>query len=314
MIFLTTSSAFFLATSFFHPGKDIEAKTPRPSQEQVNHSLALLGLDPNRSAWSKYVDWLTGIVTRWDWGRSPNGQYVNYEFGTRVLVSTQLYTLAILLTLLIGIALGVFSASRQYKISDRVITGYSYLTFIVPAPVAYFLIQQIAININQSAGKRIFYVTGSSSTDIQGVLPQLLDFSAHFIVPLFAITVLGWAGYQVGQRQFLLDNINADFVRTARATGLSKNAAIRKHALRVSFIPVAQSIAFTIPAIFTGGFFAESIFAWHGIGKWSIDAISNNDVSVAVATTAFGSVIFAIGAVLADIATTLVDPRARVSS
>ncbi|AJT42084.1 ABC transporter permease [Psychromicrobium lacuslunae] len=313
MIFVTTSAAFFLATAFFHPGKDMESRSPRPSQEQINASLASLGLDPNRSAWDKYIDWLVGIFTRWDWGRSPNSQYVTHEFGTRVWVSTQLYGLAILLTLLIGVALGVYAASRQYKFGDRVITGYSYFTFIIPLPIAYFLIQQIAININNSAGQRIFYVTGSSSEGVEGFFPQLLDYGAHFVVPLFAITVFGWASYQVAQRQYLLDNINADFVRTARATGLSKNAAIRKHALRVSFIPVAQSIAFTVPAIFTGGFFAESIFAWHGIGKWSLEAILNQDVSVAVATVAFASVIFAIGAILADFATTIVDPRVRVS-
>jgi len=126
------------------------------------------------------------------------------------------------------------------------------------------------------------------------------------------MTIFGWAGYQIAQRQYLLDNVNADFVRTARAKGLTRNQAIRKHALRVSFIPVAQSIAFTIPAIFTGGFFAEAIFAWPGIGLWSIQAISLQDVNVATATLAYGSVIFAIGAILADFATTLVDPRVRV--
>jgi peptide/nickel transport system permease protein len=110
----------------------------------------------------------------------------------------------------------------------------------------------------------------------------------------------------------LLDNVNADFVRTARAKGLSRNQAIARHALRVSFIPVAQSIAFTIPAIFAGGFFAEKIFAWPGVGSWSIDAISLQDVNAATATLAYGSVIFAIGAILADFATTLVDPRVRV--
>ncbi len=76
----------------------MESRSPRPSQEQIDNSLALLGLDPHRSAWDKYVDWLGGIFTRWDWGRSPNAQHVSAEFGTRVWVSTQLYTLAILLT------------------------------------------------------------------------------------------------------------------------------------------------------------------------------------------------------------------------
>ncbi|MCQ9360145.1 ABC transporter permease, partial [Corynebacterium sp. 142RC1] len=125
--------------------------------------------------------------------------------------------------------------------------------------------------------------------------------------------IMSWGGYQIAQRQYLLDSVNADFVRTARAKGLTRNQAIRRHALRVSFIPVAQSIAYTVPAIFTGGFFAEAIFAWPGIGLWSVQAIGAQDVNAAVATLAYGSFIFAVGAIIADIATTVVDPRVRIS-
>ncbi|MFP5313220.1 MAG: ABC transporter permease, partial [Actinomycetes bacterium] len=205
-----------------------------------------------------------------------------------------------------------YSAARQYKFQDRAITSYSYLAYIIPAPIAYFLVQLGAISINESIGNRIFFVTGISTPGMEPGWPQFVDLVAHYVVPTVAITLVGWGAYQIAQRQYLLDNVNADFVRTARAKGLSRNQAIARHALRVSFIPVAQSIAFTIPAIFAGGFVAEKIFAWPGVGSWSIDAISLQDVNAATATLAYGSVIFAIGAILADLATTLVDPRVRV--
>lgn len=278
----------------------------------MSASFRGLGLDPDANPWQRYVDWLGGIITRWDWGRSPNGAYVNAEFADRVMVSTRLFIASIILTLIIGVALGVYSAARQYKFPDRVITSYSYLVHILPAPIAYFLAQLGAISVNEAVGERIFFVTGISTPGIDPGWPAFVDLVAHYAVPTFAMTIFGWAGYQIAQRQYLLDNVNADFVRTARAKGLTRNKAIRKHALRVSFIPVAQSIAFTIPAIFTGGFFAEAIFAWPGIGLWSIQAIGRQDVNVATATLAYGSVIFAIGAILADFATTLVDPRVRV--
>jgi peptide/nickel transport system permease protein len=230
-----------------------------------------------------------------------------------VWISTRLFLASIILTLIIGVALGVYTAARQYKFSDRAITSYSYLVYIVPAPIAYFLVQLGAININETVGERIFFVTGISTPGLTGDgWVQFIDMLAHYAVPTFAITIVGWGTYQIAQRQYLLDNVNADFVRTARAKGLTRNQAITRHALRVSFIPVAQSIAFTIPAIFAGGFFAEKIFAWHGVGSWSIDAIALQDVNAATATLAYGSVIFAIGAILADFATTLVDPRVRV--
>ena len=313
MVFITTTMGYFAAVITLQPALLEQEKIPRPTPEQIQRNFASLGLDPSKSAWDRYIEWLTNVVTKFDWGRSPNGAYVNEEFGQRVWVSFRLMIAATILTIVIGVALGVFTAARQYKLSDRVITGYSYLVYIIPAPVAYFLVQTAAIEINQSAGETIFYVTGISSPGVTGFWDTIIDLAEHYAVPTFCMTVLGWSAYQIAQRQYLLDNVNADFVRTARAKGLTRNQAITRHALRVSFIPVAQSIAYTIPTIFAGAFFAESVFAWPGIGKWSIDAIGQQDVNAATATLAYGSVLFAIGAIIADIATTIVDPRVRIS-
>ena len=290
MVFLTTTMGYFAAVTTLKPALLEQEKVPRPSPEQVNRTLASLGLDPEMSAWDRYIQWLTNVVTKFDWGRSPNSGYINQEFGQRLWVSTR---------------------------SDRVITGYSYLVYIIPAPVAYFVVQQGATAINnivvENGGEKIFYVTGISTPGVTGFWDTTIDMAAHYVVPTFCMTIFGWASYQIAQRQYLLDNVNADFVRTARAKGLTRNQAITRHALRVSFIPVAQSIAYTIPTIFAGAFFAESVFAWPGIGKWSIDAIGQQDVNAATATLAYGSVLFAIGAIIADIATTIVDPRVRIS-
>lgn len=313
MVFITTTMGYFAAVITLQPALLEQEKIPRPTPEQIQRNFASLGLDPSKSAWDRYIEWLTNVVTKFDWGRSPNGAYVNEEFGQRVWVSFRLMIAATILTIVIGVALGVFTAARQYKLSDRVITGYSYLVYIIPAPVAVLLVQTAAIEINQSAGETIFYVTGISSPGVTGFWDTIIDLAEHYAVPTFCMTVLGWSAYQIAQRQYLLDNVNADFVRTARAKGLTRNQAITRHALRVSFIPVAQSIAYQVPAIFAGAFFAETIFAWPGIGKWSIDAISQQDVNAATATLAYGSVLFAIGAIIADIATSIVDPRVRIS-
>lgn len=313
MVVITTTMGYFAAVITLQPALLEQEKIPRPTPEQVQRNFASLGLDPSKSAWDRYIEWLTNVVTKFDWGRSPNSAYVNDEFGQRVWVSFRLMIAATILTIVIGVALGVFTAARQYKFSDRAITSYSYLVYIIPAPVAYFLVQTVAIQINQSAGETIFYVTGISSPGVTGFWDTTIDLAAHYVVPTFCMTVLGWSAYQIAQRQYLLDNVNADFVRTARAKGLTRNQAITRHALRVSFIPVAQSIAYQVPAIFAGAFFAEAIFAWPGIGKWSIDAIGQQDVNAATATLAYGSVLFAIGAIMADIATSIVDPRVRIS-
>ena len=232
MIFLTTSAGYFLAVSSLKPALLEQERIPRPTPEQVANSMRLKGLDPDLSPWERYVQWLSGIVTRWDWGRSPNGAFINAEFGDRVWISTRLFLASIVLTLVIGVALGVYSAARQYKFQDRVITSYSYLAYIVPAPIAYFLVQLGAININETVGERIFFVTGISTPGMQPGWAQFVDMVGHYAVPTIAITLVGWGSYQIAQRQYLLDNVNADFVRTARAKGLTRNQAITRHALR----------------------------------------------------------------------------------
>lgn len=310
MIFVTTSATYFLAVSTMRPALLEQEKIPRPTDEQIQQNFANLGLDPSKNPTERYWEWFLGVFTRWDWGRSPSGAFVNAEFADRVWVSARLYIVAMILTIVIGVALGVYAAARQYRLADRIITGWSYFVYILPAPIGYFLIQLGAIQINEAAGSQIFYVTGISTVGVEPGWPAFWDMAAHYVVPTFALTVLGWQAYQISQRQYLLDNVNADFVRTARAKGLTRNQAIRKHGLRVSFIPVAQSIAFQVPLVFMGAFFAEQIFAWPGIGLWAIDVISKADVN---ATVAFGSLVFAIGAILADLATSVVDPRVRVS-
>lgn len=114
------------------------------------------------------------------------------------------------------------------------------------------------------------------------------------------------------QRSLLLDNLNADYVRTARAKGLTRKQAIRRHALRTSAIPVATSVAFSVPGIFTGAVMTEKIFAWNGMGAYFIETISTNDVHGVVAVAAFGAAMTAVSAVLADLVVVALDPRVRV--
>ncbi|WP_040634311.1 ABC transporter permease [Mobilicoccus pelagius] len=315
MIFVATSVAYFAAVSFMKPQTQLLQRTPRPTPEQVDTQLRLLDLDPHMNAVDRYWQWLTNIVLHWDWGYSPTGAHVNDEFFSRAFISARLVLLATLLSILIGIALGVVAAARQYKLSDRVITYGTFLISVIPSPIIYLLVQMGGIKINESAGSRLLYVTGMrSARPPEGTWPRFLDEMQHLVLPTIALTVVAYASYTLLQRSLLLDNVNADYVRTARAKGLTRMTAIRKHALRTSFIPVAQSIAFQLPGIFVGTFIIETVFAWQGLGRWTLDAITmSQSVNIAVASIAFGGLMFAIGAILADLSVAIVDPRARVS-
>ena len=315
MICVATSIAYFAAVIAMKPETRLLQRTPRPTPEQVKAQLRAANLDPDLNPFQRYWIWLKGIVTRFDWGMGPDGSSINQEFFSRALISGRLVLLATILSIVIGIALGIFTAARQYKLSDRAVTTLSYVVQCIPAPVIYLLVQMTGIRANENTNSMIFYVSGIYSVPRpEGTIPRLVDMAQHLVLPTIALTIVGYVSYQLLQRTLLLDNINADYVRTARAKGLTKAQAVRKHALRTSFIPVAQSIAFQIPAIFTGTFIIETVFAWQGLGRYTLDAITQTqNVNAAVAGVAFGGLMFAIGAILADLSVAIVDPRARVS-
>ncbi|MCK2027735.1 MULTISPECIES: ABC transporter permease [Microbacterium] len=313
MIVVATNLTYFLAWGFLDPRSNYVGRRPPLSEEQINNLLVPRNLSDTVPLIERWWNWFTSILLRWDWGVSPTGGSVNEQVAYRMWVSAELVLGATIITTILGIALGVYTASRQYKLADRIGQATSIITLNIPIVVAAFAIVLLAIGLNNATGTRIFYVTGNASQGVEGFFPTLIDVLQHLTLPTIALVLTGYASIHFLQRSLLLDNINADYVRTARAKGLTKQQAIRKHALRTSLIPVATQVAFTIPAIFTGAVLTETIFAWNGMGKYFIETISKNDIHGTVAIAAFGAVLTAIGAILADIAVVVLDPRVRVS-
>ncbi|MFD6175943.1 MULTISPECIES: ABC transporter permease [unclassified Isoptericola] len=313
MVVAVTNLTYFLAWAYLDPRSNYVGRRPPLSEEQIHNLLEPRNLDDQTPLLVRWWNWFSGILFHWDWGVSPTGQSVNEQVSYRMWVSAELMLGATILLTLIGIALGVYSASRQYRVGDRLAQGTSIITMNIPIVVAALGLVLLAIAFNGAVGTTVFYVTGSSSPGVSGFLPTLVDTIQHLTLPTLALIIVGYAQYHFLQRSLLLDNIKSDYVRMARAKGLTKQQAIRKHALRTSLIPVTTQVAFSIPGIFTGAVLTESIFAWKGMGQYFIETISKNDVNGVVAVAAFGAVMTAVGAILADIAVVVLDPRVRVS-
>ena len=313
MIFLATNLAYLLAASFLDPRSNYIGRRPPLSAEEINNLLEPYKLSPDTPLVQRWWTWLTNILTKWDWGQSPVGEVVNSEISYRIWVSAQLLLLSTILSILIGVAVGVYTASRQYKAGDRIWQGISIIAMNTHVVVASIAVVWGALKINELSGKKIFYVVGSHSLDVEGFFPKLVDSAQHLILPTISLVFISYASYHMTQRTLLLDNLDADYVRTARAKGLTRQQAIRKHALRTSIIPVATSVAFSIPGIVTGAVMTERIFGWNGMGQYFIETISKNDVNGAAAVAAFGAAMTAISAVLADLVVVALDPRVRVS-
>lgn len=277
------------------------------------NALQPLNLSDNTPLFERWWTWLSNILFHWDWGESPLGESVNQQISFRIWVSAELLLLATVLSVIIGVAIGVYTASNQYKMGDRIWQGISIVTMNLHIVVASIITVAFGLWVNRITGSRIFYVTGASKYGVHRFFPTLLDFLQHVALPTFSLLLVSYAGYHMMQRSLLLDNLNADYVRTARAKGLPRRKAIRKHALRTSIIPVATSVAFSIPGIFTGAIMTEKIFAWQGMGDYFITALSHNDIYGTVAVAAFGAFTTAVAAILADITVVILDPRVRVS-
>ncbi|MGJ3508211.1 ABC transporter permease [Enemella sp. A6] len=313
LIVLATNLTYFLAWGFLDPRSNYTDRRPPLPPEVIDNTLGTYNLSPSTPLLERWWTWITNIVTKWDWGASPVGVNVNGEVAYRMWVSAQLVLGATILATVIGVGLGVYTASRQYKLADRVWQGISIFTMNIPAVVMGFIVVVVGIRFNQAVGGTVFYVTGAKSIGVEGFFPVLIDTLQHLVLPTISLIIIQYSATHFLQRSLLLDNINADYVRTARAKGLTKSQAVRKHALRTSLIPVATSVAFSIPAVFTGAVMTETIFGWEGMGRYFIQTITKNDVHGVVASAAFAAMLTAVGAILSDIVVAALDPRVRVS-
>ena len=313
MLFVAVSMTYFLASAFMSPRSNYMSRHPIPPEASIDFALTSANVNDKTPVIQRYFIWLKNIFTQWNWGLAPDQSPVGPQIAARAASSVQLVTLATILGILLGVSIGVYTAIRQYQWQDRVLNSVATFLLVIPAAVMALLVVLAAIQINTASGARIFYVTGLHS--YQGSNPWLyfVDTLQHLILPTISMTIPGAVGYHLTQRTYLLDTINADYVRTARAKGLTLNKAIRRHALRTSLIPTAQSVAFSIASVFTGAVISESIYAVNGLGKYFVTAITMNDINGSVAIAAFSGVCTLVGALLADLFSVWLDPRIKLS-
>lgn len=313
MLFVAVSMTYFLASAFMDPRSNYMDRHPHPPIASINHSLDLANINDQTPVIIRYFRWLKGIFTRWDWGLAPDQSPVGPAIASRIWSSVELVTLATIIGIVAGVSIGVYTAIRQYKWQDRTLNMLATFFLVIPAAVLGLFVVIIAIAINNGVGVRIFYVTGLSSYQGSNPLMWLLDFLQHIILPTIVMAIPGTVSYHLTQRTYLLDTMNADYVRTARAKGLTLNKAIRKHALRTSLIPTTVNVAFSITGVFTGAVITETVFAVNGLGRYFVTAINTNDINGSVCIAAFGGVCTLTGALLADILAAWLDPRIRLS-
>ena len=305
LLFIATSLAYLLASASLDPSALWNRQDPSLNWDAIHANLVKYNISHDLPVWDRYVTWLRNALFHWDWGRTPKGELINTLIGTKIFVSVRLVFLGAAIGMVGGVALGAWTATRQYRFSDRAISLISMIIISTPAMVIAILLQVLAVQINRSSGFQIFEFTGEG----EGALGRL----QHLLLPTLSMSLGGIASYSRFQRNLMLDTLGADYVRTARAKGLIKRKALTRHALRTALIPMATYFAFALATLFTGAAITERVYGWHGMGEYSISAISGMDINGVTAVVAFSGLCTLTGALLSDVFVAIVDPRVRVS-
>jgi peptide/nickel transport system permease protein len=310
LLFLAVTAAYFLAATQLHPRQLYELRNPPLPQASIEHSLNQYNINDNEPVVDRYFDWLNGVI-HGDWGRSPMGGSVNQEVKNRVWVSLRLVTLGSLLGITIGVIIGAWTATRQYKLSDRSITLASLIVISAPTIVIAVVLQILATKFNKATDTNFFEFLGETGRHAPGRLNAWGDRLQHLLLPTVTLALGGIATYSRIQRNVMLDTLGMDYVRTAQAKGLTRRKAVFKHALRTALIPTGTYFAFTVALLFTGATFTEQIFGWRGMGIYGVTTITGQDPNGTVAVVAFAGVCVLVGGLLSDIFVAILDPRVR---
>ena len=265
-----------------------------------------LGLD--QPIHVQYVRWL-GALAHGELGVSFKHHRPVAEILAETLPNTLLLTgLALLFDLGLGVVLGVIAAVRQYSWTDHLTSIVALFLYSMPGFwLGLMMIILFALKLGWLPASQM----ESVDAEFMGFFPRLWDRALHLVMPVFVLGIASAASVARYMRGSLLEVIRQDYIRTARAKGLSERRVILRHALTNALIPIITLLGLYLPYLISGAIVTETIFAWPGMGRLTIDAIFSRDYPVVMAANLLAGVMVVGGNLLADILYAVVDPRIR---
>jgi peptide/nickel transport system permease protein len=231
-------------------------------------------------------------------------QSVAALFGERWERSLYLSGVALVLSVVIAIPLGIFQAVKRNSVGDQVVTAVAFTTYAMPD----FLLYLIAIQVFALTFP-IFGFEASQSNSLISIIGDWHDMT----LPIVCLTLLILAGYSRYMRSSSMDILAQDYIKTARAKGLPERLVLFRHLVRNACLPMITLVGLSIPALLAGNLIAESVFNYDGLGLLFYSSLQNEDYPVLLAYTLVGAVLTVLGNLLADVALTIADPRVRLS-
>jgi len=284
----------------FTPGDPAQMEiSPNMSEADVEIKRHAFGLD--QPVYLRYVHWLNEVI-RGNLGYSfSSGAPVAQRIGERVTPTLALAVSALLLSYLIAVPAGVLAATRRYTWIDYLATLFAFLGISLPT----FFLGLVGIYV--FALQLRWLPTGGTMT--LGGEGGLGDAALHLILPATVLAVAGAGALTRYVRSSMLEVLGQEYVRTARAKGLDEITVLWRHALRNALLPVITLAGLQIPVLLAGAVITEQVFEWPGMGRLTIEAISQRDYPVLMGITLISAVLVIAGNLFADVAYSLVDPR-----
>ena len=281
----------------------ISPRTRPEDRERIKENLGL-----NKPVHQQYFIWIENLVFKGEMGYSlVNGKPVLDSIIERLPNTFVLMGFSYILAIALAIPLGVYSAVKQYSPGDYILTIISFVGISIPSFwLSLMLICLFTVYLH------FLPSIGTVSPDVGfDFFSRTVDFLKHLIMPSFVLIFTNLACWSRYVRSSMLEVLNTDYIRTARAKGQIESLILYKHALRNALVPLITLIGLSVPDLIAGAFVTEMIFSWPGMGRLGMDAIFHRDYTVLMGTIMVSSIMIILSNLGADILYGIADPRIR---
>lgn len=306
LIIVSLISFFIIRLSPVDPLAELKLN-PSVSPATVEKEKQRLGLD--KPIIIQYGKWAYSFV-RGDLGVTSTGEKVSQKLKERIPNTLLLTSIVIFLTWIVGVPLGIIAAINWKTPFDRLLTVLTSIGMAIPSFFFAVLLLIFAVKTGW------FPIGGLTSPSFSEMTfgAKFLDITHHLILPVLVLFTISLAGLQRQMRANMLDVLNSDYVKFARAKGLPEFTVIYKHALRNAINPMITLLGFEFAGLLSGAALTEYVFQYPGLGRLILEAVMKSDINLVMASLMMGAVMLVLGNLIADILLIITDPRIRVKS
>lgn len=306
LIIVSLISFFIIRLSPVDPLAELKLN-PSVSPATVEKEKQRLGLD--KPIIIQYGKWAYSFV-RGDLGVTSTGEKVSQKLKERIPNTLLLTSIVIFLTWIVGVPLGIIAAINWKTPFDRLLTILTSIGMAIPSFFFAVLLLIFAVKTGW------FPIGGLTSPSFSEMTfgAKFLDITHHLILPVLVLFTISLAGLQRQMRANMLDVLDSDYVKFARAKGLPEFTVIYKHALRNAINPMITLLGFEFAGLLSGAALTEYVFQYPGLGRLILEAVMKSDINLVMASLMMGAVMLVLGNLIADILLIITDPRIRVKS